>query len=80
LSLGAAALPFKSGMLLIDPVTMLLIPMHYGLDGGFKLSAKLPASPAFVGAKLYLQAFAFNQPGPVLTRCSNGLKLALCSW
>jgi len=80
ISLGAAAPPLEGGMLLIDPDNLLQVAILFDATGGFELSMVLPSNPTLVGAQVFMQAFAFDQPGHLGLQFSNGLKLSLCSW
>ncbi len=77
--LGAAAVPFKQGTLLVDPgLPFGLIGLVYpgvGAGGGdFMLPFVFPEDPGLTGLSLFLQAMASDPGAPGNVSMSNGLE------
>jgi glucose/arabinose dehydrogenase len=79
LGFGPASVPLLGGTLLVEPSTMLLLPLGFDAAGTLTLLGTLPSDPGLQGVTGWLQAVAFQQPAPWHARFSNGLQLTLCA-
>ena len=79
LALGDSGLPVKGGTLLLDPLSLVLLPVNWDAAGTFQLATTLPNDPLLAGQPLWMQAFASSQPAPWAIRLSNGLRMTPCA-
>lgn len=78
LSLGQFAFPLFSGVLLIDPTT-LIGPFFVPTVGGqTTMVLPLPPDPALAGLHVYFQAFGLDATKPDGIALSNGVDLEIC--